>query len=117
MIQRLLPALFLAALGGAAVAKIPAPPQDEAAKSKAAWSDKVAAFQTCKAMDKAVAHYEADAKKAGKEAKPGAAPACTDPGPFAYTPPAAASAPAASAPAAAPAAAAAPASAASGSKS
>ena len=118
------PALCAAALllAGAAAAKLPALSDEAKAKAaeaaaKAAWSDKVAAFQTCKAMDKAVSHYEADAKKAGKEAKPGATPACTDPGPFAYTPPAAASAPAASAPAAAPAAAAAPASVASGSKS
>ena len=110
-------AAVASALAFAAFAKLP-PLSDEAkakaaeAASKASWNDKVAAFKTCKAMDKAVAQYEADAKKAGKEAKPGAAPACTDPGPFAYTPPAAASAPAA-----APAAAAAPASAASGSKS
>ena len=90
-----------AALGGAllalalsASAKLP-PPSDEAkakaaeASAKSAWSDKVAAFQLCKAQDRVVAKYQADARKAGKEPKPAAGngAACTDPGPFAYTPP------------------------------
>ena len=88
----LIPAVLLA---GAALAKLPPPTEEAKAKAaeaaaKAAWSAKVAAYETCKAEDRAVARYQADAKKAGKEAKPGAAPACTDPGPFAYTPPAAA---------------------------
>ena len=75
MIQRLLPALFLAALGGAAVAKIPAAPQDEAAKAKAAeaaaktaWQTKVDSYQLCKVQDKIAAKYGS---------KSGAKPAAT----------------------------------------
>jgi hypothetical protein len=90
-------------LAGAALAKLPPLSEDakakaEEAKAKAAWSTKVAAYETCKAEDRAVANYAAAAKKAGKDVKPSAAtPPCTDPGPFAYTPPAAAPASAASA--------------------
>lgn len=112
MIQRLLPALLLAALGGAAVAKIPAPPQDEAAKSKAAeaaaktaWQTKVDSYQLCRAQDKIAAKYgsKSGAKPAAAAAsKPAVAasasststpvatvmpPPCTDPGPFASNAP------------------------------
>ena len=90
-------------LAGTALAKLP-PQSEEAkakaeeAKAKAAWNTKMTAYETCKAEDRAVANYAANAKKAGKEVKPSAAtPACTEPGPFAYTPPAAAPASAASA--------------------
>lgn len=90
-------------LAGAALAKLP-PLSEEAqakadeAKAKAAWSTKVTTYETCKAEDRAIANYAANAKKAGKEVKPSATtPPCTDPGPFAYTPPAAAPASAASA--------------------
>jgi hypothetical protein len=50
----------------------------------------VANFQLCKSMDRVAATvYFAEAKKAGKAAsKPTATPACADPGPFVYTPPA-----------------------------
>ena len=41
----------------------------------------------CKAMDRVAATYAGEAKKAGKDVKPTATPACADPGPFAYTPP------------------------------
>ncbi len=91
----------------AALAKLP-PPSDEAkakaaeAAAKTAWSGKVEAYQLCKSQDAVAAAYYAGMKKAGKDAKPPVAtPACADPGPFVYAPPAAASAPpaAASAPA------------------
>ncbi len=104
-------ALLLAA--GTAAAKLP-PPSDEAkakaaeTAAKTAHTNKVADYQLCKSMDKVAAAYAADAKKAGKPVQPVATPPCTDPGPFVYTPPAAASAPAAAAapaPAPAPAAA------------
>lgn len=85
-------ALGLVMLAGGAAAKLP-PPSDEA-KAKAAetaaknaWTDKVGAFKLCQAMDRVAAGYAANAKKAGKEVKPTATPPCTDPGPFAYTPP------------------------------
>jgi hypothetical protein len=78
---------------GTAAAKLP-PPSDEAkakaaeAAAKTAHGDKVAAYKLCQSMDKVAATYLADAKKAGKTVKPVATPPCTDPGPFAYTPPA-----------------------------
>jgi hypothetical protein len=86
-------------VAGTAWAKLP-PPSDETkakaaeAAAKAAHSDKVAGFQLCKVMDKVAAGYLADAKKAGKDVKPTATPACADPGPFVYPPPAAAATPA-----------------------
>jgi len=77
-----------------ALAKLP-PPSDEAkakaaeAAAKAAWTDKVAAYQLCKSMDKVASAYYADAKKAGRETKPPVStPPCTDPGPFAAATPA-----------------------------
>jgi|SRR5512134_1882599 hypothetical protein len=80
------------AVAGAAWAKLP--PLSDEAKAKAAetaarnaYNDKVAAFQLCKSMDKVAARYHADAKKAGKEAKPIETAPCAEPGAFAYTPP------------------------------
>ena len=114
----LLPAVL--ALGGAqAFAKLP-PPSDEAkakaaeTAAKAAHTAKVEAYLLCKSMDKVAAGYYAQAKKEGRAVAPAVAtPACADPGPFVYVPPAPpASAPAAAvaaAPAAAPPAAPAPA--------
>ena len=81
---------------GIAHAKLPAPnltdeqkAAAEVAKAKAAHQAKVDAYLTCKAADKAAAHYF---KNHPQAAKPANAPACVDPGPFA--PPAAAGAPA-----------------------
>lgn len=95
MNSKLLSALVLAALVApcAAIAKLP-PPSDEAkakadeAKAKTAWTDKVAAYQLCKAQDRVATTYFAEAKKAAKPASaPASAPAaCSDPGPFAYLP-------------------------------
>jgi hypothetical protein len=100
----------LALLGASAVAKLP-PLSDEAkakaaeAAAKTAHGNKVADFQLCKSMDRVAAAYYASAKKAGKDTKPPVpTPACADPGPFAYAPPAAPGAPAAAAAPAAPAA-------------
>ena len=106
--------VFVALVCTAAIAKLP-PLSDEAkakaaeAAAKTAWGDKVAAYQLCKSQDAVAASYYAGMKKAGKEAAPPVAtPACADPGPFVYAPPAPASAPAvAAAPASAPAVAAA----------
>lgn len=75
--------IFVVALGAislAAFAKIPAPPQDDAAKAKAAetaakaaWQAKVDAFQLCKAQDKVAAKYgKAGAKSTPVAAKPAA---------------------------------------------
>lgn len=96
---------------GAALAKLPAPVLSDEAKAKAAEAaaktahgNKVADFQLCKSMERVVVRYQAEVKKAGKDAKPATAtPPCADPGAFVYPPPAA------TAPAPAPAAAKAPA--------
>ena len=91
-------ALIAALFANTALAKLP-PLSDEAkakaaeTAAKSAWGDKLAAFQLCKSQDRAAAAFQAKAKQAGKEVKPGAAlPACTDPGPFAAAAPASAAA-------------------------
>lgn len=90
--KRLVGLIMLAAFAATASAKLP-PPSDEAkakaaeAAAKTAHGNKVADFQLCKSMDKVAATYLADAKKAGKDVKPTATPACTDPGAFVFTPP------------------------------
>ena len=75
-----------------AAAKLPAPSPEAAAKAaetaaRAAWTAKVDNYKLCLAQDRVAAHY----RKTTPAAKPSAAPAaaCPDPGPFAYTPPAA----------------------------
>ena len=103
-------AALAAVLAPVALAKLP-PLSDEAkakaaeAAAKTAWSGKVDAYQLCRAQDRVAAFFFKSAKAAGKEARPPVeTPACVDPGPFVYTPVAAAApAPAAPAPAAAPA--------------
>ncbi len=94
--------LLAAAVGSAAVAKLPAPSDEAKAKAaeaaaKTAWNDKVAGFQLCKAQDRVASTYYADMKKVGKDVKPAVETSpCADPGPFVA--PGAASAPAAAAP-------------------
>ena len=87
--------LTLACLAAPAFAKLP--PLSEEAKAKAAetaaksaWSDKVGAYQLCQAMNRAAEHYRNTAKTTGQEA-PAAVetPACTDPGAFVPSVPAA----------------------------
>ncbi|PRD66227.1 hypothetical protein [Malikia granosa] len=99
--------LLLACLPIAALAKLPTPelsPEEQAkaaeTKAKAAHQAKVDGYQTCLASEKAAAHYF---KTHPQAAKPAAAPACTDPGPFVAPAPAPAAASAAAAPAAPPA--------------
>ena len=81
------------ALAGTAFAKLPAPSPEARAKAaettaRSAWSTKVEAYQLCQAQDKVAAKYRASAAAAGKQLPPApATPPCTDPGPFAYTPP------------------------------
>jgi len=66
------------------------------AKAKTAWSDKVAAYQLCRSMDRVADAYRKSAKAAGKETKPPVdTPPCADPGPFVAAAPAASAAPAA----------------------
>jgi hypothetical protein len=72
-----------------AFAKLP-PPSEEAkakadeAKAKAAWSDKTAAYQLCKAQDKTAERYRKEQKKPAMD---GSLAKCEDPGPFVYSPP------------------------------
>jgi hypothetical protein len=80
----------LSLVSGWACAKLPAPTEAQKAKAdadkaKAAWGDKVAAFQLCKAQDKAASAYQASGK--GAHTQPGAP--CVDPGPFGPPAPAA----------------------------
>lgn len=85
--------LVLAAMSAAA--KLPALSDEAKAKAaeaaaRTAWVDKVAAYKLCLSMDRTAGFYFADAKKANREVKPATAtPPCSDPGAFAYTPPAA----------------------------
>ena len=76
----------------AAVAKLPAPSDEAKAKAaeaaaKTAHAGKVDAYKLCLSQDRVAAHY----RNTAPSAKPAAAvgSGCTDPGPFAYTPPAA----------------------------
>ena len=106
MKRTLLISLLLSVAAGA-MAKLPAPVLDDAAKAKAeeakaktAHAGKVDAYKLCLSMDKAAANHVKTAAAAGKPVKPATAtPPCVDPGafvwPVAATPPAAA--PAASA--------------------
>lgn len=66
------------------------PPQTEVAKAqaaataaKAAWTDKVAQYQLCLAMDRTAERYRNGLKASHKDVPPPTATApCADPGPF-----------------------------------
>lgn len=98
------------AVSGMALAKLPAPQLDDAAKAKAAEAAaksacqaKLDAFQLCKAQDRVAEAYKKTAASkppAAPAASPGGAapspatasvaaalPPCGDPGPFVYAPP------------------------------
>ena len=69
-----------------AMAKLPAPSPEAAAKAaeaaaKAAWAGKVDGYKLCVVQDRLAARYRKTA------ATPTAPAPCTAPGPFAYTPP------------------------------
>jgi hypothetical protein len=95
--------LALAAMFCATVVSGKLPPPSDEAKAKAAetaaktvHTDKVAAYQLCKSMDKVAAQYFASARKAGTQRPAAVAtPPCADPGPFVYKPAAPATAAAA----------------------
>ena len=79
-------------LPGLSMAKLPAM-SDEAklkaaeASAKSAWTDKVAGFQLCKAMDRTAEAYRRSFKSTGKDTpQPTTTLPCSDPGQFAYTP-------------------------------
>lgn len=85
--NKLLLGLIAIAFGSTAWAKLP-PPTDEAkaaaaaAKDKAAWTDKVTAYQLCKAQDRVVAYYQ---KTKGGVRPSAEVPSCKDPGPYVAT--------------------------------
>jgi hypothetical protein len=87
--------LVSALAGVSALAKLPAPVLTDAAKAKAAevaaktaWSGKLDAYQLCRSQERVAAHFFATAKAQGQDVRPAVTtPPCTDPGPFAYTPP------------------------------
>ena len=100
--NKLLIAMLGLALAGAAGAKLPplspeAQAKAEEAKQRTAWSDKVAAYQLCKAQDRVAAAYQQ--KKSGQPAPAAASAAAVA---TAAGTPAAPAAPAAPAPAAVP---------------
>jgi hypothetical protein len=89
-----LPHLFLVAaavLSANAFARLPAPSDEAKAKTaeaaaKTASNSKRAAFELCKAQNKAVGDHQATMQRAGTAAPDRAVPApapCTDPGPLA----------------------------------
>lgn len=98
--------LAAALIASLAMAKLPPPGEEAAAKAaeakdKAGWADKVNGYKLCLVQDKLAVTYR---KKGVAAPAPGTFPACTDPGPYVAALPAVAAAPAA-APSAAPAAA------------
>jgi hypothetical protein len=114
MMKTLCVATLLAMAGSLAVAKLPAPSDEAKAKAaeaaaKTAWAGKVDSYKLCLSQDKVVAYYKKAPvlKDAKAPAKGASAPAgaCTDSGPFVYTPaaPAVAASGAAPVPVAAPA--------------
>jgi len=78
----------LCAAAPLALAKLPPLTADQQikadeAKAKAAWTDKVSAYQLCQATDRTAQAYFKSAKAAGKDVPPPLpTPACTDPGPY-----------------------------------
>ena len=90
--KRIVGLIVLVCASGLSLAKLPPLADDAKAKAaeaaaKTAHGNKVADFQLCKSMDRVAAAYVESAKKAGKDVKPTATPACADPGAFVYAPP------------------------------
>lgn len=91
VMKKVVPALLLACLSGAVMAKLPALSDEAKAKAaetaaKTAWTGKVDTYQLCKSQDKVAASYYKSAAAAGKPTKPATTTAaCADPGAFVYT--------------------------------
>lgn len=83
-------ALLAAALSPAALWAAPTTQADAAraaaeAKARAAWTEKLNAYQLCRAQDSVAAHYREQMAAAGKSApQPVATPPCAEPGPFTF---------------------------------
>lgn len=95
--KKLFVMMGLAAVSAVALAKLPAPVLDDAAKAKAdeakaktVHNGKVDAYKLCLSMERSAANHFKTMAAAGKPAKPAqASPACTDPGAFVWPVPAA----------------------------
>lgn len=91
--KRVLLLLATAALCGTAMAKLPPLSPEAQAKAaeaaaKTAWQGKVDGYKLCLVQDRVAAHYRTHVS--ANRPAPGAVvstPACSDPGPFVYTPP------------------------------
>ena len=88
-IASLIAVVIAAPFAGFVSATLP-PPTDEAkaqsaeTAAKAAWSDKVAQYQLCLAIERTAEAYRSGLKASGKDIPaPVATPPCTDPGPYA----------------------------------
>jgi hypothetical protein len=96
-LRTLAPTLLLMLAAPLVLAKLPALTPEaqvkaDEAKAKSAWTDKVAAYQLCRSMDRVADAYKKTAKASDKPVpEPVPTPPCTDPGP--YVPQASASAP------------------------
>jgi hypothetical protein len=96
--KKLILLMGLTVVSAAALAKLPAPVLDDAAKAKAeeakaktAHSGKVDAYKLCLSMERSAANHFKTVAAMGKAAKPATAtPACADPGAFVWPVPAAA---------------------------
>ncbi|MDB5763182.1 MAG: hypothetical protein JWQ21_2177 [Herminiimonas sp.] len=95
--NKLITALICTMMAGVAAAKLPPLSADAKAKAdetkdKAAWSDKVAAYQLCVVQDKIAARYRKTKGADDKSPAPATAaspapaiPSCQDPGPYVAT--------------------------------
>ena len=93
--MRIATAVIIASFTASSLATLP-PPTEEAkaqaavAAAKSAWTDKVAQYQLCRAMDRTAERYRNSPVAAAKNVPPPVpTPPCVDPGP--YVPPVAAS--------------------------
>ena len=95
--MRLTTALIAGSFMGSSLATLPPPTEEAKAQAavsaaKAAWADKVAQYQLCRAMDRTAERYRNSLVAAVKEVPPSLpTAACVDPGP--YAPPVAAAKP------------------------
>nr|WP_211300726.1 hypothetical protein [Simplicispira suum] len=86
--KRTLSLLALSCMLGSASAKLPPPTPEQAAKAaenaaRAKWTGQVSAYQVCEVQDRIAARFGKP-----RPADAPSMPACVEPGPFAYTPPA-----------------------------
>jgi hypothetical protein len=95
--MRIATALLAMSFAGSSLATLPPPTEQAKAQAaltaaRTAWTDKVAQYKLCLAIDRTAARYRDSLAAAAKQAPPAIpTPACVDPGP--YVPPIAAAQP------------------------